>query len=193
MFPDKFLSKLSGNTCCGTAQAWWLTFGHALLNSCHFLAIWFVEQFPHFSGQSAQEIHFRLCGFIDYVFWQNSFLPEVSFGLRVLSLPASVCVCVCPSVSRSVHYQACSCDDSWPVQARIAKFGPEVENNLVKILFFFFFCACVCVCVCVGGGGGGSTLTFKVKFNFKVRFYSILSWKFVHTITHHLFKLGSPN
>ena len=24
-----------------------------------------------------------------------SFLPEASFGLRVLSLPASVCLCVC--------------------------------------------------------------------------------------------------
>ena len=38
---------------------------------------------------------------------RNFFLPEASFGLRVLSLPASVCVnasqSVCPSVLPSVH------------------------------------------------------------------------------------------
>ena len=32
-----------------------------------------------------------------------NFLPEASFGLRVLSLPASVCLCVCPSVCVSVN------------------------------------------------------------------------------------------
>ena len=44
------------------------------------------------------------------------FLPEASFGLRVLSLPASVCP--------SVHHQVCLCDNSSPIQARITKFGP---------------------------------------------------------------------
>ena len=29
------------------------------------------------------------------MFFMISFLPEASFGLRVLSLPASVCLCVC--------------------------------------------------------------------------------------------------
>ena len=33
----------------------------------------------------------------------NAFLPEASFGLRVLSLPASVCVSVRPSVRPSVR------------------------------------------------------------------------------------------
>ena len=55
-------------------------------------------------------------------FWQ--FLPEASFGLWVLSLPASVCAPVCASVSPSVRHQVCSCDNSSPVQARITKFGP---------------------------------------------------------------------
>ena len=70
-------------------------------------------------------------------------LPEASFGLRVLPLPASVCV-----------YQSLACphDNSPPVQARITKFGPEKQNTLVKIpivlLFFFFF-------FFWGGGGGG--------------------------------------
>ena len=49
------------------------------------------------------------------------FLPEASIGLRVLSLPASVCLCVCPSVRQS---WACPRDYSWPVSARITKFGP---------------------------------------------------------------------
>ena len=54
------------------------------------------------------------------------FLPEASFGLRVLSLPVSVCVCVYQSL-------ACPHDNSSPVQARITKFGPEKKNTLVKI------------------------------------------------------------
>ena len=60
------------------------------------------------------------------------FLPEASFGLRVLSLPASVCVClsVCLSVCQSL---ACPCDNSGPVQARIAKFGPKMQKTLVKV------------------------------------------------------------
>ena len=48
-------------------------------------------------------------------------LPKASFGLRVLSLPASVCVCVCPSVRQS---RACARNNSWPISARITKFGP---------------------------------------------------------------------
>ena len=43
-------------------------------------------------------------------------LPEASFGLRILSLPASVCVCVCVSVCLSVCQSlACPRDNSGPV------------------------------------------------------------------------------
>ena len=53
----------------------------------------------------------------------SRFLPEASFGLRVSSSPASVCV----------HQSlACPRDNSSPVQARITKFGPEKQNTLVK-------------------------------------------------------------
>ena len=60
------------------------------------------------------------------------FLPEASFGLRVLSSPASVCVslCVCQSVCQSL---ACPSDNSGPVQARVAKFGPKMQKTLVKV------------------------------------------------------------
>ena len=56
------------------------------------------------------------------------FLPEASFGLRVLSLPA--CVCVCLSVCQSL---ACPRDNSGPIQARITKFGPNMQKTLVKV------------------------------------------------------------
>ena len=39
-------------------------------------------------------------------------LPEASFGLRVLSLPVSVCV----SIPLSVHWYVCLCDNSSPLQ-----------------------------------------------------------------------------
>ena len=58
-------------------------------------------------------------------------LPEASFGLRVLSLPACVCLCVRQS-------WACPSDNSSTVQARITKFGPEKQNTLVKIPIVFW-------------------------------------------------------
>ena len=63
------------------------------------------------------------------------FLPEASFGLRVLSLPACVCVSVCLFVRQS---WACPSDNSSTVQARITKFGPEKQNTLVKIPVVFW-------------------------------------------------------
>ena len=52
--------------------------------------------------------------------------PVLAFGychrLR-LCVCVSVCVCVCQSVRQSL---ACPSDNSGPVQARIAKFGPKV-------------------------------------------------------------------
>ena len=57
------------------------------------------------------------------------FLPEASFGLRVLSLP--VCLCVYQSL-------ACPHDNLSPVQARITKIGPEKQNTLVKIPIVFW-------------------------------------------------------
>ena len=60
------------------------------------------------------------------------FLPEASFGLRVLSLSASVCLCV--SVCVCVRQpRACPCHKSSRVQARTIKFGQKVQKNLVKV------------------------------------------------------------
>ena len=63
------------------------------------------------------------------------FLPEASFGLWVLSSPVSVwvcvSVCVCESVCQSL---ACPRDNSGPVQARIAKFGPKIKFKSQNLL-----------------------------------------------------------
>ena len=59
-------------------------------------------------------------------------LPEASFGLCVLSLPASVCVSLRPSVCQSL---SCPRDNSGPVQARITKFGSKMQKTLVKVPF----------------------------------------------------------
>ena len=53
--------------------------------------------------------------------------PVLAFGYcRCLRLY----VCVCPSVCQSL---ACPRDNSGPVQARIAKFGPKMQKTLVKV------------------------------------------------------------
>ena len=142
-----------------------------------------------------------------HIVCRDLFLPEACFGLRELSLPACIHICVCVSVYLSVRLsvrpsvrlsvclsvclsdclsvspcvrqsRACPRDNLWPVQASITKFWPEVRNNLVKIPIVL---------------RGRSTLTSSVKFDFKIRFYPILSLKFVCMITHHLVKLESPN
>ena len=66
---------------------------------------------------------------------QSEFLPETSFGLRVLSSPVSVylfvCLCVCVSTCVSI-----TCLSACPIihqPFRTTKFGTEVQSTLVKI------------------------------------------------------------
>ena len=55
--------------------------------------------------------------------------PVLAFGychcLR-LCVPVCPCVCVCQSL-------VCPSDNSGPVQVRITKFGPKVQNNLLMV------------------------------------------------------------
>ena len=61
-----------------------------------------------------------------------AFLLEASFGLRVLSSPASVGLCVRVCVGVCVYQsRACPHDNSSPIQAWITKLGPEMQNALV--------------------------------------------------------------
>ena len=63
--------------------------------------------------------------------------------------------------SKFTPFWPCPHHNSTPIQARITKFGPEVQNTLVKIP------------IAVGGGGGGgnwpwpsrSNMTWNVKFS----------------------------
>ena len=83
-------------------------------------------------------------------------LLEVSFGFgycRCMRLSPCPCVCVFQSL-------ACPRDDSGPVQARIIKFGPKMQNTLVKVPIV---------------SGEQSILTSKVKFYLKFEIYPILS------------------
>ena len=92
-----------------------------------------------------------------------SFLPEVSFGLRVLSLPVSVGLCVHPSVSPSVrvcrkHLLVCT------ITHHPLKLRSPTWTICVKYLGLYPYCFL-----------GWLTLTFKVKFNFKIKNHLILS------------------
>ena len=73
--------------------------------------------------------------------------PVLAFGYCHRLRP-----CVCPCVCQSL---ACPCDNSGPVQARIAKFGPKMQKTLVKVP------------IVLGGNWpwpSGSNLTSKSEF-----------------------------
>ena len=61
--------------------------------------------------------------------------------------------------SKFSPFWACLHHNSPPIQARITKFGPEVQNTLVKIpiVFFVFFF--------LGGGGGGGNWPWPARSN----------------------------
>ena len=101
----------------------------------------------------------------------KNFYPRPGYFL-VLSLPV---YCVCVSIT---------CLDSGPVQARITKFGPKIQKKpcLRSLL--------LCMCVCVGGGGG---VDHGLQGQIKLEIQNFPYFELVRTITHHLFKLGSPN
>ena len=62
-----------------------------------------------------------------YDFTQDKFWP---LGINCCCL--CLCLSVCPYVTVCQPW-TCPCDNLWPVQARITKYGSEVQNNLVKI------------------------------------------------------------
>ena len=68
-------------------------------------------------------LHIIFCRF----FTRGQFWPS-----RIVVACVCVCVClsVCPYVCQSL---ACPRDNSGPVQARIAKFGPKMQKTLVKV------------------------------------------------------------
>ena len=85
------------------------------------------------------------------------FLPEASFGLQVLSLPASVCVClsVCvavnPELVRAINHHA--------FKREPPNLDKRCKTTWLRPLLFW----------------GAVTLTFMVKFNLKSQICPILS------------------
>ena len=99
------------------------------------------------------------------------FLPEASFGLRVLSLPVSVCVSVCP------------CGNHLLVRAithHTFKLGsPNLDHRckrpwLRSLLFW-------------------GVIDLDLQGQIWLRSQKLPLFELVGRITHHLFKLGSPN
>ena len=99
-------------------------------------------------------------------------LPEVSFSIWVLSLPAPVCVsvyvCVCVN-----HDFVCA------ITHHPFKLGSPNLDQWCKIpwmssLFFFFF-------LCGGGGGMWLTLTFEASLTWKQNFI-IPMWTRLHKL-----------
>ena len=104
------------------------------------------------------------------------FLPQASFELWVLSLPASVCPYVCVSVRYSVcQPSACPRDNLWCSQARITKLVSEVQNTLIKIPIVLV------------------AIELDLQRQIWLKNPNWPHFELVRTITHHLFKLGSPN
>ena len=86
------------------------------------------------------------------------------------------CVCVCPCVYQSVCQSlACPRDNSGPVQARIAKFGPKMQKTLVQVPIVL-----------------GCNWSWPSRLNLTWN-QNLPHFEFVCTITHYPFKLGSPN
>ena len=61
------------------------------------------------------------------IFTRGQFWPS---GIVVACVCVCVCVSVCPYVCQLL---ACPRDNSRPVQARVAKFGPKMQKTLVKV------------------------------------------------------------
>ena len=101
-------------------------------------------------------------------------LLEDNFGLRVFSVPESVCVvgrtdCVNREL---VHVITCV-----PFKLGSPNWG---QRRNIHLLTTLLFC-------------GRLSLTFNVNFHLNVKFYPILGFMFVHEMTRDPFKLGSRN
>ena len=129
--------------------------------------------------------------FIIQILCQFILLPEASFGLRVLSLPASVCmpVClsVCPSVCLSVRPSVCLSVCLYvnhllvravtrdPFKLGSPNFDQRCKRPWLRALL-----------VC-------GLIDLDLQGQILLESPNLPHYDLVRTITHHPFKLGSPN
>ena len=73
----------------------------------------------------------------------SGFLPEASYGLRVLSLPASVCVCVCACVCMcvcvSVNHQFVRTITCHPLKLQSPNLDQKCKTPWLRSLLFLGF------------------------------------------------------
>ena len=107
-------------------MAWGVNLIPAWIYDCIHYQVWdeITYPLPNFSGAVVE-----VCEWKSDFTWH--FLPEASLGLQVMSLPASVCVCV--FIRLSGHLPSFQHNNLWPIEARIIKFGTKVQNTLIKI------------------------------------------------------------
>ena len=108
---------------------------------------------------------------LGYLVW---FLPEASFGLRVLSLPARVCVCgVCVRVSVNQGF-VCTIT---PQQFKLGSqnFDQRAKRPWVRALLFCGMLDC------------------HLQGQIELQSQNLPHFELVHAITHHQLKLQFPN
>ena len=99
------------------------------------------------------------------------FLPEASIGLRVLSLPASVCVCFRPCVNHEL-VRAITHD---PYQLGSTNLDRKCKRPWLRSLLFL------------------GVIDLDLQGQIELQSQNLPYFELVRAITHHPFKLGPPN
>ena len=102
----------------------------------------------------------------------HTFLPEASFGLRVLSLPAlSVCVCVRPCV----YHELVRTITHHPVQLGSPNLDHRCKIPWLRSLLFL------------------GVIDPDIQGQIELQSQNLPHFELVRAITHHPFELGPPN
>ena len=99
------------------------------------------------------------------------FLPKASFGLRVLSLPASVCVCVRPCV----NHELVRAITHHPFQLGSPNLDQRCKRPWLRSLLFC------------------GTIDYDLQGQIELQSQNLPHFELVHAITHHQLKLQFPN
>ena len=109
--------------------------------------------------------------FTKFGFWVHNFLPEASFGLRVLSLPASVCVCVRPCV----NHELVRVITHHPFQLGSPNLDQRCKRPWLRSLLFC------------------GTIDRDLQGQIELQSQNLPHFELFHAITHHQLKLQFPN
>ena len=105
----------------------------------------------------------------------NEFLPKASFGLRVLSLPASVCLCVRPSVCVFGKHLLVRAITHHPFKLGSPNLDHRCKRPWLRSLLFW-----------------GGDWTWPSRSNWTPN-QNLPHFELVHAMTHHQLKLQFPN